>query len=128
MAKKFSKYNELIFICGRYEGIDARVEKFADEKISIGDYVLTGGEIGAMVIIDSVTRLLPEALGNMESAADESHAVEGILEYPQYTRPAIFETKNGKKLRVPKILLSGNHKKIEEWRNSKKLNVKNLNK
>ncbi|MFH0854375.1 MAG: tRNA (guanosine(37)-N1)-methyltransferase TrmD [bacterium] len=119
-AKKFSKYDELIFICGRYEGIDARVEKFVDEKISIGDFVLTGGELGAMVIIDSVTRLLPGALGNKESLKDESHSTEGILEYPQYTRPEIFKTTDGKKLRVPKILFSGNHKKIAEWREKKR--------
>ncbi|OGF21223.1 tRNA (guanosine(37)-N1)-methyltransferase TrmD [Candidatus Falkowbacteria bacterium RBG_13_39_14] len=123
-AKRLSKYGELIFICGRYEGIDARIEKFADEKISIGDFVLTGGELGAMVIIDSITRLLPGVLGNVESSTDESHSIEGVLEYPQYTRPEIFETVDGKKLRVPKVLLSGNHKKIAEWRISKKQKIK----
>lgn len=120
MAKNFLKYDELIFICGRYEGIDARIEKFVDEKISIGDFVLTGGELGAMVIIDSITRLLPGVLGNVESSTDESHSIEGVLEYPQYTRPEVFETADGKKLRVPKVLLSGNHKKIAEWREKKK--------
>lgn len=124
MAKKLSKYDEIVFICGRYEGIDARIEKFADEKISIGDFVLTGGELGAMVIIDSITRLLPGVLGNVESSTDESHSIEGVLEYPQYTRPEIFETADGKKLRVPKVLLSGNHKKIAEWRISKKQKIK----
>lgn len=118
MARRFSKYDEIIFICGRYEGIDARVEKFTQEKISIGDYVLTGGELGAMVIIDAVTRLLPGVLGNIESSKEESHSDEGVLEYPQYTRPEIFETE-GKKFKVPKILLSGDHKKIEEWRKGK---------
>lgn len=117
-AQRFSKYDELIFICGRYEGIDARIEKFVDEKISIGDYVLTGGELPAMVIIDAVTRLLPNVLGNINSAKEESHSDEGVMEYPQYTRPEIFETQ-GKKFKVPKILLSGDHKKIGEWRRKK---------
>lgn len=117
-AQRFSKYDELIFICGRYEGIDARIEKFVDEKISIGDYVLTGGELGAMVMIDSVTRLLPCVLGNSNSTKEESHSDEGVMEYPQYTRPEIFETQ-GKKFKVPKILLSGDHKKIGEWRRKK---------
>jgi tRNA (guanine37-N1)-methyltransferase len=115
MAKKYSKLDNVILICGRYEGVDERITKFIDEEISIGDYVLTGGEIGAMAIVDSVTRLLPGALGNAESAKNESHSLPGILEHPQYTRPEVFST-NHKKLRVPKILLSGNHKKIEEWR------------
>lgn len=117
-AKKLSKEKEIIFICGRYEGIDARIGKFIDEEISIGDYVLTGGELGAMVIIDAVTRLLPEVLGNKNSLMEESHSAEGLIEYPQYTRPEIFEAE-GKKLKVPKILLSGHHKKIEEWKKKK---------
>ncbi|MFH1522448.1 MAG: tRNA (guanosine(37)-N1)-methyltransferase TrmD [Patescibacteria group bacterium] len=115
LAKKYSKLDKVILICGRYEGVDERVKKFVDEEISIGDYVLTGGEIPAMVIVDSVARLLPGVLGNKESAKDESHSTPGLLEYPQYTRPDVFEV-NNKKFRVPKILLSGNHKKIEEWR------------
>lgn len=118
MAKKFSKLDELILICGRYEGVDERITKFIDEEISIGEYVLTGGEIGAMAIVDSITRLLPDVLGNSESATEESHSTPGILEYPQYTRPEIFEA-DGKKYKVPEILLSGNHKKIEEWRKEK---------
>jgi len=118
MAKKYAKLDDVIFICGRYEGVDERIKKFIDEEISIGDYVLTGGEIPAMAIIDSLTRLLPNALGNVESAIDESHSTPGTLEYPHYTRPEIFEA-NGKKYRVPKILLSGNHKKIQEWRDKK---------
>jgi tRNA (guanine37-N1)-methyltransferase len=118
MAKKYSKLDEIILICGRYEGVDERVKKFVDEEISIGDYVLTGGEIPAIAIVDSVTRLLPGVLGNIESAEYESHAIPGILEYPQYTRPEIFEA-GGKKYRAPKILLSGNHKKIEWWRRKK---------
>jgi len=121
-AKKFSRLNNIILICGRYEGVDERVNKFIDEEISIGDYVLTGGEIGALVIIDSVSRLLPGVLGNIESCKDESHSTFGILEYPQYTRPEAFRV-DGKNYRVPKILLSGNHQKIKEWRekHSKKI-------
>ncbi|MDD4333451.1 MAG: tRNA (guanosine(37)-N1)-methyltransferase TrmD [Patescibacteria group bacterium] len=121
MAKKYSKINEIIFVCGRYEGVDERVKNFIDEEISIGDYVLTGGELGAAVIIDSIARLLPGVLGNKESAIDESHSQPGILEYPQYTRPEIFEA-GGKKYSVPKILLSGDHKKIAEWRKQKMKN------
>ncbi len=132
LAKKYSKIDNIILICGRYEGVDERVKKFIDEEISIGDYVLTGGEIPAMIIVDSITRLLPGALGNAESAKQESHSEPGVLEHPQYTRPAVFApplpapqskaragVKGGgriKKFRVPRVLLSGNHKKIEEWR------------
>ncbi len=121
-AKKYSKLDNIILICGRYEGVDERITEFIDEEISIGDYVLTGGEIGAMAIIDSITRLLPGALGNADSAKFESHSTPGVLEYPQYTRPEVFITTphkrggRGVKLRVPKVLLSGNHKKITEWR------------
>ena len=91
----------------------------SDEEVSIGDYVLTGGEIPTMAIVDSITRLLPGVLGNIESAKDESHSTPGLLEYPQYTRPEIFEA-NNKKYRTPKVLLSGNHKKIEEWKEEHK--------
>ena len=129
LAKKYSKLKNIIFICGRYEGVDERITKFIDEEISIGDYVLTGGEIGALAIIDSITRLLPGALGNADSAKNESHSAPGVLEHPQYTRPEIFTTpfnkggkgdfKGGKSYRVPKILLSGNHKKIADWRSKK---------
>lgn len=105
-------------ICGRYEGVDERVAKnLADEEISIGDFVLTGGEIPAMAVVDSITRLLPGALGNAESPKEESFSKKNYLEYPQYTKPAEF-----KRWKVPEILLSGDHKKIENWRkkNSKK--------
>jgi tRNA (guanine37-N1)-methyltransferase len=118
MARKYSKLNDIIFICGRYEGVDERVMKFVDEEISIGDYVLTGGEIGAIAIVDSITRLLPGVLGNSESLSSESHTIAGQLEYAQYTRPEIFEA-DGKKYRVPKVLLSGNHQEIEKWKRSK---------
>ncbi|MCG2701190.1 tRNA (guanosine(37)-N1)-methyltransferase TrmD [Candidatus Parcubacteria bacterium] len=119
-AKKYSKLDEIILICGRYEGIDERVKKFIDEEISIGDYVLTGGEIPAMAIIDSITRLLPGVLGNKKSADIESHSIPGVLEYPQYTKPETIII-NNKKCNVPKVLLSGNHKLIKEWREKHKI-------
>ncbi len=115
LARKYSKLKNITLICGRYEGVDDRIKNFIDEEISIGDYVLTGGELGAMVIIDSVTRLLPEVLGNSESLSDESHNEKDVLEYPQYTKPAEFKVGN-KKYKVPEVLLSGNHKLVEEWK------------
>ncbi len=115
MAQEYSKLKELTFICGRYEGVDARINEFIDEEISIGDYILTGGELPALTMIDSVARLLPGVLGNNESAIDESHSQIGLGEYPQYTRPEIFVV-GKKKLKVPEVLLSGNHKIIDEWR------------
>ena len=123
LAQKYSQLDEVIFICGRYEGVDERVKKIIDEEISIGDYVLTGGELGAAVIIDSITRLLPGVLGNAKSSLDESHTQPGILEYPQYTKPASFII-NGRKRPVPKILLSGDHKKINQWREMHKKRTK----
>jgi tRNA (guanine37-N1)-methyltransferase len=122
-AERYSKLDEIILICGRYEGVDERVKKFVDEEISIGDYVLTGGEIPAMAMVDSIARLLPGVLGNKESAKNESHSMKGFLEYPQYTRPEIFIV-NEKKYRAPKVLLSGDHKKIEEWRRGKMKKIK----
>jgi tRNA (guanine37-N1)-methyltransferase len=111
-ARRLSKYDQLIFICGRYEGVDERVaKKITDEEISVGDFVLTGGEIPAMIIVDSIARLLPGVLGNKQSSEDESHREEGYLEYPQYTKPEKFNN-----WKVPKILLSGNHGEIEKWR------------
>lgn len=110
-ANELSKEEHLVFLCGHYEGIDNRIiENYVDDIISIGDYVLTGGEIPAMVVIDSVVRLLPGVLKSDESFIEESH-YNGLLEYPQYTRPREF---NGHE--VPEVLLSGNHKKIEQWR------------
>ncbi|MDO9231633.1 MAG: tRNA (guanosine(37)-N1)-methyltransferase TrmD [bacterium] len=118
-AKRLSKYDNLIFVCGRYEGVDERVaQNLVEEEISIGDYVLTGGEIPAMIVVDSISRLLPGVLGNSESAKDESHSSEGYLEYPQYTKPEVFSVSK-KEWKVPTILLSGNHKKITEWRKEK---------
>lgn len=113
-------YNHLIFLCGRYEGIDNRVaENLVDEEISIGNYVLTGGELPAMVVLDAVSRHIPGVLGDAESLASESHAEEGLTEYPQYTRPESFipnPKKPSEHWDVPPVLLSGNHKKIAEWR------------
>lgn len=114
LAQKYSKLEEVIFICGRYEGVDARLKKFIDEEVSVGDYVLTGGELPALTIIDSITRLLPGVLGNAASALEESHSKVGLMEYPQYTRPEVFIAAN-KKYPVPKILLSGDHQKIKDW-------------
>ncbi len=110
MAGELKLETNLILICGHYEGFDERIREYCDMEISIGDYVLTGGEIPAMVIVDAVARLLPGVLGDDTSSHDESHA-EGLLEYPQYTRPTEYD---GKK--VPEILLSGNHKEIDKWR------------
>ncbi len=110
LALEHSKLENLILICGHYEGFDERIRDYADLEVSIGDYVLTGGEIPAMVLIDSISRLIPGVLGDDSSSHDESHS-EGLLEYPQYTRPVEYE---GKK--VPEILLSGNHPQIEKWR------------
>lgn len=110
MAQKITKFNHLILVCGHYEGVDARTEKLVDEVVSIGDYILTGGEIPAMVVVDTVTRLLPGVLEKTEATKKESFATS-LLEYPQYTRPEIY-----KGWRVPAVLLSGNHQKIEKWR------------
>jgi tRNA (guanine37-N1)-methyltransferase len=114
-AERLMEYENLILICGRYEGVDERVAQYvADEEISLGDFVLTGGELPAMIVVDSITRLLPGVLGNAESVKDESHSRDGYLEYPQYTKPEKFKDWN-----VPEILLSGNHKKIADWREEK---------
>ncbi|MDQ0198574.1 tRNA (guanosine(37)-N1)-methyltransferase TrmD [Neobacillus ginsengisoli] len=115
-AEELAREDHLIFICGHYEGYDERIrEHVVTDEISIGDYVLTGGELGAMVVIDSVVRLLPEVLGNQESHMKDSFST-GLLEHPHYTRPADFRG-----MKVPDILLSGNHKLIEEWRNKEAL-------
>lgn len=123
-AQEFSKLDQLILICGHYEGIDERVSEYlVDEEISIGDYVLTGGEIPAMAVIDATIRLIPSVLEKTEATQKESfspyainHKPKRLLEYPQYTRP-----ENYKGLKVPKILLSGNHQEIKRWREKKAL-------
>lgn len=117
-AKTLAEYEQLIFICGHYEGFDNRVvQNLADEVISIGDYVLTGGELPAMVVIDAVSRMLPGVLGSGESAPTDSF-YNGLLEYPQYTKPREY---NGYK--VPEVLLSGDHAKIAKWRRQESLRV-----
>lgn len=119
-AVRLSKYSRLVLLCGRYEGVDERVAKhLADEELSIGDFVLTGGELAAMVVTDAVARHVPGVLGKAESLATESHTEEGVTEHPQYTRPEEFAPAKGKKWRVPDVLLSGDHKKIAEWRSMK---------
>ena len=109
MAEDFSEEEHLVFICGHYEGYDERIRSLVTDEISLGDYVLTGGELGAMVMIDATVRLLPEVLGNDESAKTDSHST-GLLEHPQYTRPANYEG-----MEVPHVLTNGNHKLIAEW-------------
>lgn len=114
MAQSLAKYDELIFVCGRYEGFDERVRSFVDEEISVGDYILMGGELPALVISEAVMRLRPGVLGKDESADKESFA-DNLLEYPQYTKPEILKLGN-KKLKVPKVLLTGHHLNIDQWR------------
>ena len=118
MVTEYSQQLErVVIICGHYEGIDQRVSEFlCDEEISIGNYVLSGGELASMVIVDSISRLITGVLGNEESLKDESHNPEIEAEYPQYTRPATFKTDEGEEWTIPEVLLSGNHKQIEEWR------------
>ena len=109
-AEHLAQKQALVFVCGRYEGFDERIRSYVDAEYSIGDYVLTGGELPAMVVMDAVARLVPGVLGNEDSARQDSHS-DGLLEFPHYTRPAEFR---GEK--VPEVLLSGNHARIQEWR------------
>jgi len=116
IARELAGYEWLMFICGRYEGVDERIrEHLATDEISIGDYVLTGGELAAMLVADAVVRLLPGVLGSGESLLSESHT-GGLLEYPQYTRPEVFRS-----WAVPEVLLSGNHGEIAKWRREQSL-------
>jgi len=116
LAAEFASIPHLILVCGRYEGVDQRViDSLVDREISIGDFILTGGEIPAMVVLDSVVRLIPGALGRLESAVNESFST-GLLDYPQYTRPAEYRGQA-----VPEVLLSGDHARIEKWRKEKAL-------
>jgi tRNA (guanine37-N1)-methyltransferase len=120
MAHSFSRLKHLILICGRYEGVDERVAKYiADLELSIGPYDLMGGELPAMVLIEVVTRLIPGVIGKPEFLK-ERVLKGGFVEYPQYTRPEVFSPKRGIYWRVPKVLLSGNHQKIKEWREKRK--------
>lgn len=115
VAENFAHESHLTFICGHYEGYDERIRSLVTDEVSMGDYVLTGGELPAMVMIDAITRLLPGVLGNADSAPGDSFST-GLLEYPQYTRPAEFRD-----MAVPDVLLSGNHQKIAEWRERESL-------
>ena len=119
-ALNFSKKKHFILICGRYEAIDERVKKIADARLSIGDYVLMGGELPAMVVIEAVSRLIPGVIGKPDLLKERITKKGGFTEYPQYTRPEVFETSKGKKWKVPKVLLSGDHKEIEKWREKHK--------
>ncbi len=117
MVYRFSKLNRLIMICGRYEGVDERVAKYiADEEVSMGDYVLMGGELPAMTIIESVARLIPGVLGKPQLLKERITKEGGFIEYAEYTHPEIFSHRKGRQWRVPGVLLSGNHKRIEEWK------------
>jgi tRNA (guanine37-N1)-methyltransferase len=126
LANKLSKLDQIIFICGRYEGVDERVaQKIADMEISIGDYDLMGGELPAMVCIESISRLVPGVIAKKELLKERISKTGGFLEYAQYTRPEVFSAKGGsasggkvQKWKVPEVLLSGNHKKIDEWKKS----------
>ena len=125
LAQEYSELDHLILICGHYEGVDERVRNFIDEEISIGDFVLTGGEIPAMAIVDSIVRLIPGVLEKSQATQNESFSNFTLdakrftlLEYPQYTRPEDFRG-----LKVPEILLSGNHKEIEKWRMKESLKI-----
>jgi tRNA (guanine37-N1)-methyltransferase len=115
LAKKLSKLKKLIIICGRYEGFDERIRSLVDLEVSIGDFVLTGGEIPALAVLDTVARLIPGVVGKEASLTEESFS-DGILEYPQFTRPEIY-----KKMKVPKILLTGDHGKVALWRKEQAL-------
>ncbi len=115
LAKELSGIDRIIIVCGRYEGVDERIKAFVDMEVSIGDYILPGGEAAALVLIESVARFIPGVLGKDESAAMDSFA-EGLLEYPQYTRPEEFRG-----VKVPQVLLSGNHAEIEKWRRCESL-------
>lgn len=118
-AQKYSKYDQLIFVCGRYEGIDERAHKFIDEKVSVGPYVLSGGELPALIITEAVARLIPGVLGHEHATEDETFSPDkDYIEYPQFTRPEVFEVE-GKEMKVPKVLLSGHHKKISDWRKAR---------
>lgn len=133
MADSFSKLSHLVLICGRYEGIDERVAKhIADIEVSIGDYVLMGGELPAAVVIETTSRLIPGVLGKPRLLKERVTKEKGFIEYPQYTRPEIFKpsrvSRGSKTWRVPKVLLSGNHKEIEKWRRERTKIIRKITK
>jgi len=124
IAYELSKYSQLIMICGRYEGVDERVAKnISDIQLSIGKYDLMGGELPSMVTMETITRLIPGAIGKDNFLKERITKNKGFMEYPQYTRPEVFEPKSGIKWKVPKELVSGNHKEIEKWRGKRGKNI-----
>jgi tRNA (guanine37-N1)-methyltransferase len=116
IAVRLAAEPAIMLVCGRYEGFDERVRSFVDEEVSLGDFVMTGGEVAAMAIVEATVRLIPGVLGNAESIREESHGDEGLLEYPQYTRPAEFRGHA-----VPEVLAGGNHAEIAKWRRERSL-------
>ena len=110
-AVAYAQLPAIMLVCGRYEGFDERIRSFVDDEVSLGDFVMTGGEVAAMAVVEATVRLIPGVLGNIESTREESHGEEGLLEYPQYTRPAEFRG-----LAVPEVLAGGNHAVIAKWR------------
>ncbi|NIA23259.1 MAG: tRNA (guanosine(37)-N1)-methyltransferase TrmD [Proteobacteria bacterium] len=116
-VNELKKMEHLVFICGRYKGIDARLKRFTDEEISLGDYVVSGGEYAALIVIDAITRLIPGVIGDIDSAMEDSYS-SGLLDAPRYTRPREFMG-----IKVPDVLLSGNHKEIEKWRRTESLKL-----
>ncbi len=116
IAQRFSTTPAIMLVCGRYEGFDERIRGFVDEEVSLGDFVMTGGEVAAMAVIEASVRLIPGVLGNEDSTREESHGEGGMLEYPQYTRPAEFRGQA-----VPEVLASGNHANIAEWRKAQSI-------
>jgi tRNA (guanine37-N1)-methyltransferase len=121
-ARRLANYDQIILLCGHYEGVDERVTKLVDAQLSIGTVVLTSGELPAMIVMDAVTRLLPGVLGDDQSSVDETFAegTKDVIEYPHYTRPEIFQPIKGTSWRVPKVLLSGDHAKISAWRSEQR--------
>lgn len=116
LARRFAEHGRLIIACGRYEGVDERVMRVVDMEVSVGDFVLTGGELAALCVVDAAARFVPGVLGNDASAAAESFAVDGVLEHPHYTRPPVY-----REMKVPEVLLSGDHRRIERWRRRESL-------
>jgi tRNA (guanine37-N1)-methyltransferase len=116
LARRLAEHGRLVVVCGRYEGVDERVMRAVDMEVSIGDFVLTGGELAALCVVDSAARFIPGVLGNEASAGAESFGADGLLEHPHYTRPPVFRG-----MQVPEVLLSGDHRRIERWRRRESL-------
>lgn len=126
-AREFAELKKIILICGRYEGVDERVAKYlTDGEISVGEYILTGGEIPAMIVVDSVSRLISGVLGNEDSIINESFSQSGYIEHPYYTRPDVFPPVKNIKWEVPEVLQGGNHQNIEQWKQKYSRTVKGL--